>query len=176
MSGLINVNWVKGSLVFFVLFPSLLMASQELAKERKLKAAYLLNFTKYMNWPKGNNSVHQMGFHLCIHSDAPFYEFMQALIARHNQGNNNRRITINKILDAKLCHMAYFQTPIEQPLLQLEKAVIVLESQGVQQANSAIRFYTQAQRVRFEFDLAQLARAHVTASSELLKLAKIVKK
>ena len=176
MFGLMNINWVKGSFVFLILFPSLVMASQELAKERKLKAAYLLNFTKYMQWPKGSNSVHKMGFHLCIHSDVPFYEFMQALIARHNQGNNKRRIIIKKTLDATLCHMAYFQTPIAQPLTQLANAVIVLESQDVQQANSAIRFYTQAQRVRFEFDLPQLAKAQVSASSELLKLAKIVRK
>ncbi|ABG39808.1 hypothetical protein Patl_1282 [Paraglaciecola sp. T6c] len=149
------------------------LAQEELSKERKLKAAYLLNFTKYMSWPTDSGA--QNDFKLCLQSDRPFFEFMQALVARHNQGNNKMHIAIGHVQEEPLCHMAYFHSSLEQPLDQMRRAVIVLESTDVKQANSAIRFYTQEQRVRFEFDLAQLARVDVIVSSELLKLARIAR-
>lgn len=170
-----NVNLVVKffirCLVCLALVTQWCLAAQELSKERKLKAAYVLNFTKYMSWPTDSGA--QNDFRLCVHSDEPFYQFMQALAARHNQGHHKAQITLEHTLQAPLCHMAYFQSSIEQPLAQLTRAVIVLESLELEQAHSAIRFFTQAQKVRFEFDVAQLAKLDVIASSELLKLARI---
>ncbi|MEM5497977.1 YfiR family protein [Paraglaciecola mesophila] len=160
-------------LLSYIVVSQWALAQEELSKERKLKAAYLLNFTKYMSWPTDSGANND--FQLCIQSDQPFFEFMQALVARHNQGNNKMHIAIGHVQEEPLCHMAYFQSSVEQSLVQIRRAVVVLESTNVKQANSSIRFYTQEQRVRFEFDLAQLARVDVIASSELLKLARIAR-
>tara|TARA_R110002012_G_scaffold29929_1_gene91601 strand:+ start:971 stop:1531 length:561 start_codon:yes stop_codon:yes gene_type:complete len=186
VSDLIKVNkasWGEGKfskwfflcaiLLSYILVSQRVLAQEELSKERKLKAAYLLNFTKYMSWPTDSGAHND--FKLCIQSDQSFFEFMQALVARRNQGNNKMHIVIGHVQEEPLCHMAYFQSSVEQPLDQIRRAVTVLESMDVKQANSAIRFYTQEQRVRFEFDLAQLAKVDVIVSSELLKLARIAR-
>lgn len=177
MSDLMKENVVAKSFkcVFLlcVLFTQWGHAEEEVTKERKLKAAYVLNFIKYMSWPVDSGA--QDEFRLCVHSDEPFYQFMQALVARHNQSTNKARIVIGHTLSEPLCHLAYFHTSIEQSLVQLRRAVVVLESLDVKQTNAAIRFYTQAQKVRFEFDIAQLVKVDVIASSELLKLARIIR-
>ncbi|WP_272995409.1 YfiR family protein [Paraglaciecola agarilytica] len=167
------VKLCKCIFLFCVLFAQSGHAEEEVTKERKLKAAYVLNFIKYMSWPV-NSGAHNE-FRLCVHSDEPFYQFMQALVARHNQGANKVQIVIGHTLQEPLCHLAYFQSSIEQSLGQLRRAVVVLESLDVKQVHAAIRFYTQAQKVRFEFDIAQLAKIDVIASSELLKLARIIR-
>ncbi|MEH6712811.1 MAG: YfiR family protein [Paraglaciecola polaris] len=176
------MSWVriiycfKRTFLFFLLLAPLSLSAQELPKERKLKAAYLLNFTKYLTWPEGKINDRETAFRLCVNSDPSFFAFMQALVVKYNQSNAERKIALSHVNNATHCHMAYLQTPVEPFLPQITRAVIVLESLDVQQSNSAIRFYTQANKVRFEFDLAQLANVQVKASSELLKLARIAGK
>ncbi|QHJ11191.1 hypothetical protein FX988_01419 [Paraglaciecola mesophila] len=169
----VAVKLCKCILLLCVLFAQWGHAEEEITKERKLKAAYVLNFIKYMSWPVDSGAQNE--FRLCVHSDEPFYHFMQALVTRHNQGANKVRIVVGHTLQEPLCHLAYFQSSIEQSLIQIRRAVVVVESLDVKQVHAAIRFYTQAQKVRFEFDIAQLAKVDVIASSELLKLARIIR-
>jgi hypothetical protein len=128
-----------------------------------------------MSWPQSVEIDPKEPFKLCINSDDAFFDFSKALVARHNDGSGVRKIQISRINEVGDCQMVYFQTPILEPLVQIENAVIVLESKQVEQERSAIRFYTDEQRVRFEFDLTQFARVNVVVSSELLKLARVAR-
>lgn len=171
-SNLLSIGIIAGWL--FLAGQTMATERHPLSTENKLKAAYLLNFTKYIHWPDQTADSADLGpLSLCLVSSVAFYDFIAEIILRSNANSTNRQIHLDYLAKASHCQLTYLQTSVASSLPQLNDSVLVVESKDVIQPDTAITFYTSKRKIRFTIDLSVLNRKQVRVSSELLKLARI---
>jgi hypothetical protein len=148
-------------------------ANDTLSKENKLKAAYFLNFIEFIEWPNASEDGSLVPLDICLQDTTPFAAFFRALVSESPTIDTDRQLYVYLLPDATHCDYTYlYQTAVDENS-PAEGSVVVLSSSKVLQKNAAIIFYTSDRKLRFEIDLANIKKAGVTVSSELLKLAKI---
>ena len=142
--------------------------------EYQVKAAFLKNFVKFVEWPKPSAALT-----LCILGDDPFKE---ALAGTEDVGGG-RKLTyrrIARIREAEGCQAVF--VPFEQraaipeilTALEGKPVLTVGDGEGMAGAGLMLNFLIEDQKVRFEANLAPARRAGLTVSSRLLGLAKAV--
>jgi hypothetical protein len=149
--------------------------------EYQIKAAFLYNFAKFVEWPADAFAQKSDTMNLCILGDDPFGPDLKPV-----QGEiiGNKRLTIKHVKATqplKECHLLFVCKSEKKQLSKivntLKGASILLigDTDGFAQQNIIINFYLEENKVRFEIntDAAKLARLKI--SSKLLKLAKIVR-
>ena len=60
-------------------------AQTPLSKENKLKAAYLLNFTKFIEWPATSADEQSSTIRICVDSSSEFLEFLSPLVTQASE-------------------------------------------------------------------------------------------
>ncbi|MFQ3197030.1 MAG: hypothetical protein ACI8R9_000430 [Paraglaciecola sp.] len=161
--------WLTGLLIFC----SHLNALPNLSKEQKLKSAYLLNFTRYISWSDIAKNAPRPIFKLCLQSSSPMFSFMQELVAVSDLKKHHPKVQVVAIEQAQLCHLSYIQSALSRPFSVLSDSLIVADSKNIKQPSTAITFFTEGRKLRFEIDLQVLQSSDLIVSSELLKLARI---
>lgn len=147
--------------------------SSLLSKENKLKAAYLLNFTKYIEWPMPEPASRPSPIRICLQDGAPFEAFLRDLTANRVVGASKRRIEVLSVSRAQRCDLTYlYSTPV-QPSLKVAESVTVLDSAQVIYEWPTITFYIDSRRLRFEINVQRAKELQVSVSSELLKLGRV---
>ena len=148
------------------------MQQQALSQENKIKAAYVLNFTRYIQWP-ALATFAQAPLHLCLASSADFYDFIANIILRANASGLYRPIRLENVAQAVNCELTYLQNPVDPLLPQLRQSLLVVESAAIVQPKTAITFYISQKKVRFGINMDVINGLNIRVSSELLKLARI---
>jgi hypothetical protein len=148
------------------------MEQPGLSKENKIKATYLLHFTKYIHWPAAQSLV-PVPLRLCLDTTVVFYDFMADIITRYNASGPHRLIQLEQVVNAANCELTYLQNQVQPSLSQLSHSLLVVESEAVGQPHSGITFYTLQRKIRFSINIDVLAGLNLSVSSELLKLARI---
>ena len=149
--------------------------------EYQVKAAYLYNFAKFIQWPPEAFANEQSPLFLCIVGEDPFGQPLDG-IAQGKMINGHalmvRRTT--NLDDLKTCQIVFIGTGDKKRLSDLlrrlkgSSALAVGESREFAGMGGSIQFYLENDRIRFSINVDALQRAHLTASSKLLALAKIV--
>jgi hypothetical protein len=148
------------------------MEQPGLSKENKIKAAYLLNFTRYIHWPATESLVHTP-LRLCLASTVRFHDFMAGIVTRNNASGVHRLIHLEQVVNAANCELTYLQNEVNPSLPQLNHSLLVVESEAVGQPHTAITFYASQRKIRFSINIDVLDALNIRVSSELLKLARI---
>jgi hypothetical protein len=144
--------------------------------EYNLKAAFIYNFTKYIEW----NPLDKGEFTIGVIGSSPINDALSG-IAR-SKTVNGRRITIrqfNKPVDIDSCQILFISknnpAPLTEILAETPKGTLtVSEKQGYAVQGTAINFITANDKLKFEVNQKAINKAGLTASSQLLKLAVIV--
>jgi hypothetical protein len=153
------------------------LIAQTSEQEANLKAAFIYNFTKYIDW--GNYSDRN-AFVIGILGDAPIAKSLQQ-IARDNTVNNKPIVV--KILDrpsqAADCDILFISKisdySLSSILPRLGKGVLTVSEQpGYAEKGTAFNFFIINNKLKFEANLKAISSAGLKAGSQLLKLAKIV--
>jgi hypothetical protein len=149
--------------------------------EYQVKAAYLANFGKFIEWPeKPNGEV--ATFPVCVLGQDPFGPALEAAVAGETIGRapmEARRITSAQ--DAGNCRVVFVcaaeEARLKAMLPKLAKGVLtVSDIPDFVKHGGMIQFVLEGNRVRFEVNLAAAQRAGLNLSSELLKLATAVRR
>ena len=148
-------------------------ANDAFSKESKLRAAYFLNFIKFINWPNHSQDNPLTPLYICLQDETPFEDFFRALVSTAAAANDNRELQIYRLSEAKHCDYTYLHGPIQNENSKIEGSVVVLSSDQISQQDAAIIFYIAERKLRFEIDLNNIRNINVMVSSELLKLARI---
>jgi hypothetical protein len=148
-------------------------ANDAFSKESKLRAAYFLNFIKFINWPNHSQDNPLTPLYICLQDETPFEDFFRALVSTAAAANDNRELLIYRLSEAKHCDYTYLHGPIQNENSKIEGSVVVLSSDQISQQDAAIIFYIDERKLRFEIDLNTIKKLNVMVSSELLKLARI---
>ena len=148
--------------------------AQEIPLEYQVKAAFLYNFVKYIEWPEPRSSP----IKICVAGQNPFGTILEDLLREERvRGTPLVTETIPEPLPG--CHVlftpktstvpAYLNAAAGKPILTVGETPDFLARGGI------IRFYLEGgSNVRFEINRAAAHRAGLRISSRLLQLARLV--
>lgn len=159
-----------GFLLSILLSPSSLYAQSTLQKENKIKAAYLFNFTKLIEWPEATfaNAPEVV---ICIDNTEEFTAFLRELTQNRTVGRQQRTVKVASLSDASHCHLAYIKHSKNYSTNVIETTVLVGD-ENTSADKLAIQLFQQNGKIRFAIDMDEVNRLNLAISSELLKLAR----
>ncbi len=149
--------------------------------EYEVKAAFLYNFTRFVEWPPAARPDPGAPFVIAILGRDPFGSVLDETVAGKTVAG--RPIAVHRVVRADDCRDAQivFVSPSERSntaaiLKALERpgVLTVGDTDGFAQQGGAINFTVQARRVRFEINPSVAEQARLKMSSQLLKLATLV--
>ena len=150
------------------------------AGEYQVKAAFLFNFAKFVEWP-GSEPVSDP-INLCIVGGDPFGGFLDQMVK--GKVANGRTMEIKRIAATgkfESCQIAFIAAAERKLLPAILDSVgragvlTVGETEDFARRGGVISFFLDGNHVRFEVNVDAAERAGLKISSKLLNLAKIVK-
>lgn len=156
-------------------------AQTEAPGEYQLKAAFLFNFAKFIDWPATSFATPQSPFTICILGTDPFGHAMDDALQGKTVGD--RPVTVKRskdLADARRCQMVFVSSSEKRRVREIlgslrgTNALVVGESEGFAEAGAAVQFTIEDDRVRFLINTDAAARAGLKVSSKLLSLARVV--
>ena len=147
------------------------------APEYQVKAAFLFNFAKFVDWPAGvltrNTSVN-----VCVLGDDPFGPILNRTVEGKTVHDRPIRVArLTDMADVSRCHVLFISASERRELPRLlpglagRSVLTVGETSTFVQDGGMIGFTTDEDRVRFEINNEAAERAGLHISSQLLKLA-----
>jgi hypothetical protein len=156
-------------------------AAPDPSLEYRVKAAYLLNFTRYVEWPPQAFDAPGAPVTICVLGRDPFGSILDAtVVGRTTQGRTLSVSRIRSVSETQGCHIVFIsrdtwrkQTDLPRTLRALG-LLTVGESDTFAQAGGVIGFVIQNQTVRFVVNAEARDRAGLRISSRMLSLAAAV--
>jgi hypothetical protein len=146
--------------------------------EYDVKAAYLFNFGRFVEWPAKTPETANESFAICVLGRDPFGTALNATVARETIAGKS--VVAEQILspqDAKHCRVLFISSSEDRRLKQIldvlgtESILTVSDLPRFAERGGMVQFVLAENRVRFEVNSAITERAGLTLSSELLKVA-----
>lgn len=156
-------------------FPQNTLAQKTRAGEYKVKAAFLLNFAKFINWPPGSDEMS-----LCILGEDPFDGDIDIIQGKPVKGRALAVKRIKTVQEARDCKILFISSAVKTSMMHTVAALkgihvlTVGDTEGFAQQGVIINFYLEDEKVRFEINIEAAKHAGIQISSNLLKLARIV--
>jgi hypothetical protein len=151
------------------------------APEYAVKAAFLFNFAKFVEWPDDAFADRSSPLVLCVIGEDPFGDALKSLKGKTVNGRHLAIRYMTTIEELDRCHLL-FVCPSEKPvlpkILQTTKGRSILtvgDMGGFAQDGGIINLVKEENRVGIEINLEAAQRSRLKISSKLLALAKIVK-
>lgn len=148
--------------------------------EPQVKAAYIYNFAKFVQWPPEAFATPKAPLVLCVTGKQGLGGALTAIEGKPVQGRELQVRRAVKPEEFKACHMLFVPEADERAAPELLRKVGALpvltigEHDGFAAAGGGIGFVTRDDRVQFEINPDVASRANLTVSSQLLRLATIV--
>ena len=146
--------------------------------EDDIKATFLFNFTKFVEWPPGERAG---TFRICTVADPPFNAALDRTLAGElAAGRPIVRTTPATPDAARACEMLFLgrmdAARAERWVAAVRGApvLVVGETPAAWDRGAQITFVVDDNRVRFDVNLDAAARAGLTISSKLLRVARVV--
>jgi hypothetical protein len=151
------------------------------ATEDQVKAAYLFNFAKFIEWPEGAFAAPDSTLDFCTLGRSPVADELDSSV--RGKSINRHTIAVRHLRgpeEIKGCHLVFLAASAgkqQQKLVLAAKGspvLLVAETSGFAQAGGTINFYNESGRLLFEVNIGAAESAHLKISSKLLSLARIV--
>jgi hypothetical protein len=151
--------------------------------EADLKAAFLYNFTKFVEWPADAFAREDSPFIVGIFGDDDFVRTMKTLLQdkkAHGHPFLVRKLT--NIQDGKNCQILFFRESESKKMgssyesIKRLPVLTVGESDDFLDQGGMFNLFFEDKQLRFEVNPATAENAKLTVSSKLLRLAKNIRK
>jgi hypothetical protein len=179
----LSARWCLVACVALILAASLPVerTRAQQPSEYELKAAFLLNFAKFIDWPTESFSSPQASFSICVLGKDPFGRSLDDLLPGRTIGGRPVMIVrLKDTLNARHCQIVFVSTSESHNLAEIfdglhgANTLTVGESEHFAESGGAIQFTVEENHVRFLINPEAGERAGLKFSSKLLALAKIV--
>jgi hypothetical protein len=154
-------------------------ADDQLVTEYRIKAAFLYNFSRFVDWP---DSIIQTGrFTICVLGVDHFGDALDNLMGKRVQDSTLHIRRLHAAADMDDCRMVYVSVSesdrVHDILASLEAQPILTVSDTADFAEQGgiIRLKLVDKKVRFDINIDAAQRAGLNISSKLLSLATIVR-
>jgi len=148
--------------------------------EYRIKAAFLLNFTKFVSWPEDLLDDKKSPIILCVVGENPFGAALDSLRDKTVRGRPIEVRYESNPGALPACHVAFMSHSLRgndgEILRQLAGVPILTvgENRDFAKQGGMINFIMQNNKIRFEINPSAVKAASLKISSQLLKLAVIV--
>ena len=159
----------------------LLRADDQPRLEYRVKAAFLLNFTKFVEWPAEAFENSRSPFRICLFGNDPFGGVIDQMVK--GEGLNGRPLVVSRISrmpEPKACQVLFVNrvsTDDMKALAPLRPGVLTVgEGHEFVRDGGVIAFVVENRRVRFDISQRAATSEMLTISSHLLSVARSVEK
>jgi len=170
----IGSRWIGAAVAVALL--GVAPASSQSAEEYQIKAAFLYNFAKFIEWPHSAFTGDTMD--LCVLGSETFASTLETVVSdKKLQGKRPAVRRVSRGNETRTCHILFvdhaqeWQVPAILSLLRDAPVLTVGEADGFANRGGVINFLMEHKKVRFEINADAAARAGLQISSQLLKLA-----
>ncbi len=167
------------SAVFLCDRPLLAISPPPASLEYEIEAAFLFNFTKFVEWPSTAFASANAPFTICILGDDPFGRTLDDIV--QGESVNGHKIAVERIQtdQQKSCQVLYISNSKAAPasLSTAGSAVLTVgDGPDFTHQGGIIGFVIEDRRVRFDINLKTATNAGLKLSSRLLSVARYVEK
>jgi len=171
------------AVVVWLLFAGSSALGQTKPSEYQVEAAYLYNFGRFVEWSAKGTTGQTSAFTICVLGEDPFGQALDATLSGETIGN--QRLAARRISSPQMsgdCQILFISSSeanrLNRIIEALDKSAVLTVSDIPQfsQRGGMIQFVSEENRIRFEVNLTATQRAGLTLSSELLKVATVVRK
>ncbi len=147
--------------------------------EYGVKAAFLFNFAKFVDWPAA--AFPEPRFNLCVLGDDPFGRVLDDVVA--NESIDGRPIVVQRgarLAELKGCHILFVSRAERERqreilgMLRNGSVLTVGDADGFLADGGMISFFLEANKVRFEVNRAAVDKSPLKMSSKLLRVARVM--
>jgi hypothetical protein len=172
-------RWRAALLVLAV--PSLAAGTPEGPTEYQVKAAFLYNFAKYVQWPADAPARRAGTFVITVLGHDPFGTSLDRVL--DGKAVDTLRVVVRRAATAEELEESQIvfisdseRGQVREILKRLEgtATLTVAEMDRFAEHGGVIRFRNDGERIRLDINPMAAGRARLKLSSELLKLARIV--
>jgi hypothetical protein len=156
-----------------------LQAADQPVSEYQVKAAFLLNFTKFIDWPPAALPDDGSPFSVCILGNDPFGRALDLIV--DGETVNARKLVIQRLRRppaAKACQVLFVgksEKDVPQLLSGLDPGILTVgEGDRFLREGGMISFVIESRRVRFDINRKKTDNAGLKVSSKLLSVARAV--
>jgi hypothetical protein len=151
-------------------------------REYEIKAAFIYNFTKFIEWPARSFPDAQSPFVIGVLGESPCAEALEQLVK--DRKLNGRTIVVRRIAEAQAlgrlqilfvgsAQEVEFETLL--PTIATDPILTVGESPTFASMGGTINFVRQDDKVRLEINRRSAEQSGLKISAQLLKLATVVR-
>jgi hypothetical protein len=164
------------------LFAAPMSGRSQTATEYQVKAAFLYNFARFIDWtPKAFQDTNA-SFIFCVFGEDYFGADLDRVVS--GKSVNAREIVVRRLKalqGLESCHIAFISSSETNRLPQVLRAIkntavlTVGEIEGFAQQGGIINFTVEDNKVRFEINVDNAERSGLKISSRLLKVARVIR-
>ena len=154
-------------------------AAADAPLEYQVKAVFLLNFTKFIEWPAAAFEFPESPVTICILGEDPFGDTINQIVG--GEVVSGRKIAVQRIKrlpGPKSCQVLFWggsEAVPAKPLPDLGPGILTVgEGDSFMREGGMIGFIIDNRRVRFDVNQAAAERAGLKISSKLLSVARDV--
>jgi hypothetical protein len=149
--------------------------------ESQIKAGFLFNFTKFVEWPPGAFADSGVPIVLGIMGNNPVTELLIETAA--GKTVNGRAVIVQQFKDGqdpRTCHILFVSSSQEKHVSQIlerlkgSPILTVGETSGFARFGGMINFIVEGNKVRLEINLDATARARLKISAKVIAVARLV--
>lgn len=151
-------------------------------REHQIKAAYLYNFARYIQWPKDTFANKKAPFIIGVVGNDPILKDLKKVAKTRKIDNHPIEIKqFNIAKEVTPCQILFF-SPALDPYVQEKvlhkmagrKVLLVGQTSNFLDMGGVIGFVVKQNRVRLVIDLEAVQRQKLKISAKLLRVAKVV--
>lgn len=155
--------------------------AQSSTSEYELKAAFLFNFTQFVNWPASSFSSPQSPMVIGIIGKDPFGSYLEQAIKGENV--NGHPIIVqhySSVEDINSCQILFINVNDKKKLTQIvtglnkKNILTVGDKSDFLERGGMIKFLNKNNKIKLQVNLSATKEANLIISSKLLRLVDIV--
>jgi hypothetical protein len=157
-------------------------AAETAPSEYEVKAAFLYNFGKFVEWPSATLRAREEPFILGVVGEDPFGDALERTVK--DKSLHGKRLEVRRFRSIDrlaTCHILFVSASEAASLPRLMKTLegapvlTVSDMRGFLEGGGGIRLVMERRSVRFAINRRATDRAGLRVSSQLLKLAQSVR-
>jgi hypothetical protein len=144
----------------------------------QLKAGYLFNIAKLIDWPVAEDAAKPPTFYLCAMTHHGLYRELEKISGRNIAGRNVAVDLLSKKSETGHCHIVFVGKEYTQTWFELHPSsqqgqLLVGEDPAFISSGGVINFYLDEEKLKFEISAYQARRLGIKINSRLLRLARL---
>jgi hypothetical protein len=158
------------------------LAAAQAVDEYQVKAAFVYNFAKFVEWPAGAFKNPGDPIVICVLGRSPFGQSLdQAIQGKQIDGRNLVIREVAEVRECAGCQLLFIAASAKKHLpavlefLKTGSVLTVGETANFATAGGIVNFKLDAGKVGLEINVRAAERARLRISAKLLSLARIVK-